>query len=156
MGDKRLVAYVAGDDPPDGNDLREYVKAGLPDYMVPAFVTVLPALPLTANGKLDRAALPAPEAVVWSWGEGAATPTEDLLAGLWCAVLGLDWVGREGDFFALGGHSLLATQLIARIHSVFGISLPLDTVFVNGSLRELAAEIDSARHQELGEPPIVS
>jgi amino acid adenylation domain-containing protein len=123
--------------------------------MVPAFVIVLSELPLTANGKLDRAALPMPGVLVWAGDEAPATPTEELLAGLWCAVLGVERVGREGDFFALGGHSLLATRLVSRIRDSFAVELGLSVLFERPVLRDLALAIEGARHQELDESRIV-
>jgi amino acid adenylation domain-containing protein len=148
-GDKRLVAYVVpvvGAVAPAAGELREFLRHGLPDYMIPAAFVELDHLPVTANGKLDRRALPAPR---WDHAEEGeeielpVTTTERLLAGLWSEILGVDPVGRNDDFFDLGGHSLLATQLVARLREVFGAEVPLRAVFQAPSLADLAAEIDA-------------
>ncbi|MFD5805804.1 amino acid adenylation domain-containing protein, partial [Streptomyces sp. NPDC127020] len=121
----------------DPRDVRRHVAGRLPDYMVPAAVTVVDRLPLTSNGKLDRAALPEPDFT----GEDYRAPRsarESRLAGLFAQVLGRDLVGIDDNFFALGGHSLLATQLIGRIDSDLGVTLPIRTVFENPTVAGLA------------------
>src|SRR5262249_24997610 len=123
-GDRRVVAYVAGEATPDG--LRRGLRARLPGHMMPAAFVVLPALPLTPNGKVDRKALPAPE---WQSPEDGGhtaprTPVEEVLAGIWAEVLGFsqgERVGADSHFFALGGHSLLATRVMSRLRSTFGV-----------------------------------
>ena len=118
----RLVGYVVGT-PPSRESLREV----LPEHMVPSAFVVLDALPLSANGKLDRKALPAPEIQV-----GTAAPRdarEALLCQVFAEVLGVPSVGVDDDFFALGGHSLLATKLASRIRSVFGVEVPIRSLF---------------------------
>jgi len=132
-GDKRLVAYVVSQngDVPASADLRSFVKTRTPDYMVPSTCVVLERFPLTPNGKVDRRALPAPEAAS-SEGRGAAPPRngeEETLARLWAEVLGVERVGIDDDFFDLGGHSLLATQLVGRIQKAFGGDVPLRLLF---------------------------
>ncbi|MEU1591216.1 amino acid adenylation domain-containing protein, partial [Micromonospora sp. NPDC005710] len=120
----RLVAYVVG----DGAGVREFVGQRLPQYMVPAAVVVLDALPLTSSGKLDRRALPDPQFEVGS----SRPPTnarEEMLCAIFADVLGVDHVGVEDDFFALGGHSLLAVRLLSRLRSVFGVDLSLRVLF---------------------------
>ncbi|HEY7492545.1 MAG TPA: amino acid adenylation domain-containing protein, partial [Candidatus Tectomicrobia bacterium] len=118
--DKRLVAYVVVEDPaPAVTALRDFLKGTLPDYMIPAAFVMLDALPLTANGKLDRQALPAPDtsrpALTETW-VAPTTPTEATLASIWAAVLGLERVGVKDNFFTLGGDSILSIQIIARAH----------------------------------------
>ena len=113
QGNKRLVAYVvlSKETAVSLHTLRSFLQTKLPDYMVPAAFVVLDALPLTPNGKIDRQALPAPDQTRPSLGEAFVaprTPTEELLAGIWAHVLGVESVGLHDNFFALGGHSLLA------------------------------------------------
>ncbi|KOR42171.1 hypothetical protein ADT25_15395, partial [Xanthomonas oryzae] len=156
-GNKRLVAYVVGgtDVVPDTEAWRTQLGARLPDYMLPAAYVPLEALPLTANGKLDRRALPAPDADAiaprgYVAPEGAC---ETELAALWRDLLGVERVGRHDSFFALGGHSLLGVQLIARIRSALGLELPLATLFAQPRLAELAGALVHATPSAL--PAIV-
>jgi amino acid adenylation domain-containing protein len=141
-GEKRLVAYFAGDVSVD--EVRDYLRGRLPEHMLPSAVVAMDAIPLTPNGKVDRAALPAPDASADEQAFVAPrTATEQVLAGLWSAVLGVDAVGANDGFFALGGHSLRATRLASRVREVFGIELPLRAVFERATLADLAREIDA-------------
>jgi amino acid adenylation domain-containing protein len=154
-GSKRLVGYVvaeAGAQAEEAalvNELRSRVQEELPGYMVPSAFVVLESLPLTANGKVDRKALPAPEALV---SESEYVPpegrTEELLAAQWRVLLKCERVGRHDNFFGLGGHSLLVTQLAARIRQEFEIEFAVATVFQYSSLKEMASCID--REVKLG------
>jgi amino acid adenylation domain-containing protein/thioester reductase-like protein len=144
-GDKRIVAYLTTDNGNFGTEeLPGWLKAKLPDYMVPSHFMRLAALPLTPNGKIDRKALPAPEARQMSGFSQSATPAEDLLAALWAGILKRGAIGRQDNFFELGGHSLLATQLVARIRESFQVELPIRAVFEYPQLSDLAAAIAAA------------
>jgi amino acid adenylation domain-containing protein len=118
-------------------ELRDHLKASLPEYMVPSHFVWLEQMPLTPNGKLDRKALPAPDAGQLQRRYVApVTEQERQLATLWAEVLKVERVGLSDDFFELGGHSLLAAQLISRIHSGLGIDVPLRLVFEKPQLNE--------------------
>jgi amino acid adenylation domain-containing protein/non-ribosomal peptide synthase protein (TIGR01720 family) len=139
-GDKRLVAYVvpAAGRAADPGELRRFVSEGLPDYMVPAAVVALDALPLTANGKLDRGALPAPDFAAGVSGRQPRTAAEETLAGLFAEVLGLERVGIDDGFFDLGGDSIIAIQLVARARQS-GLVITPREVFQHQTVEELAA-----------------
>lgn len=144
--DVRLVAYVTVDEDraPTEAGLRAAIQQQLPDYMVPARILTLDDFPLTANGKIDRRALAAPEAVAPDTERAYVaprSPTERRLAGIWGEVLGIEQVGIHDDFFALGGHSLLATQVVARIRSAFDVDIPLHVLFESPTIAELVTVI---------------
>ncbi|MYU05335.1 amino acid adenylation domain-containing protein [Streptomyces sp. SID8366] len=146
-GDKALIAYVTPFEGvhADSAELRAQVSATLPDYMVPSAFVQLDALPLTANGKLDRGALPAPEpADTGAAAEGRAprTPNEEMLCGLFAELLGRPSVSIDDNFFHLGGHSLLATRLVRRINSVMGVDLPIGALFNNPMVATLVEQLD--------------
>ncbi|MFD7864526.1 amino acid adenylation domain-containing protein [Streptomyces sp. NPDC059783] len=145
-GDKRIVAYAVPEGPgADAAALRSFAAGHLPDYMVPAAVVLLDAFPTTANRKLDRDALPVPEAVPEDTGSTAPrTAREEILCGLFAEVLDLERVGADADFFALGGHSLLATRLISRIRTVFGVKMSLRTLFEAPTPGGMAARLVDA------------
>jgi len=127
---------------------------------VPSAFVTLPAFPLTANGKLDRAALPEPAPEAGSADAAAAprTPAEELVAGIWAEVLGRARVDVHANFFALGGHSLAATRVVARLRKSAGVELPLKRLFERPTVAELAREVEDAlrRGREIEEPPIVA
>ncbi|HEY0093393.1 MAG TPA: condensation domain-containing protein, partial [Archangium sp.] len=153
-GDKRLVAYVV---PKSGatldlNALRAAIKEKLPDYMVPSAFVALQAMPMTANAKVDRKALPAPEGLTLETAYAAPEgELESRLATDWASLLGVARVGRHDDFFELGGHSLLATQIISRVRDTFGVELPLPELFEHPTVAGLAAKVASAL--EAGKAP---
>ncbi|HAV45166.1 MAG TPA: non-ribosomal peptide synthetase, partial [Halomonas sp.] len=139
-GGSRLVAYVVpqADSELDTSSLREALGQRLPDYMVPGVVVTLDALPLNANGKVDRKALPAPDLASSTQYEPPQGEVEEALAETWSDVLGMDQVGRHDNFFELGGHSLLAMQMAARVQADMQVELQLSEVFRKPLLRDLA------------------
>ena len=138
-GDKRLVGYVTGTADPAA--ARAALAERLPAYMVPAAVVVLDALPLTANGKLDTRALPAPEYRDADRYRAPATPIEEILAGIYAQVLGLERVGVDDSFFDLGGDSLSAMRVIAAINTGLDAGLAVRTVFEAPTVAQLAPRI---------------
>ena len=158
-GDQRLIAYVvpAGEQTVELEQLRRLCRAKLPPFMVPSGFVSVDAFPVTANGKLDRRALPAPDgarpAMARSY-VAPETPVEQTLASIWSEILGVDRIGLDDDFFDLGGHSLLAVKMLSRVQESFDLSLRLPQVFEHSTIRELAAAIaaellDAADEDEL-------
>ncbi|GLZ80229.1 hypothetical protein Afil01_50360 [Actinorhabdospora filicis] len=143
-GEKRLVGYVvpAGDAVIEPAATLAAVAATLPAHMVPSALVVLDAWPLTPNGKIDRAALPAPDR--GAGGRAARTGAEAVLCGLFAELFGLAEVGVDADFFALGGHSLLATRLAGRVRGVLGVELPVSALFEAPTPAALAPLVESA------------
>ncbi|MER7562561.1 amino acid adenylation domain-containing protein [Streptomyces sp. NPDC097941] len=146
-GDQRLVAYVVpgtGDGPGVAPQaLGTHLAEILPAYMVPDAVVLLDRLPLTANGKADRTALPVPEFGASAVARAPRTPEEEILCGLFADVLGRDRVGIDDDFFALGGHSLLAMRLLSRIASTLGVRVGVKAIFDSPSVAGIAARLTS-------------
>ncbi|HEY2739130.1 MAG TPA: condensation domain-containing protein, partial [Thermoanaerobaculia bacterium] len=167
-GGRGLMAYVVGHDGVDGADLsaaslRQALKDKLPEYMVPAHFVPLAALPLTPNGKVDRKSLLERGTGLLAGGASRAswveprTAVEELLAGIFAAVLGIEHVGAEADFFALGGHSLLATQLLSQLRATFEVELPLQAIFERPTVADLAQAVEELRRggASAAQPPIV-
>ncbi len=151
-GELRLVAYAvlapaaAPGSAPTAESLRRDLALQLPQHLVPAAVVLLPELPRTPNGKLDRRRLPEPE-----WGDGASavpprTPLEARLAGIFGEVLGIAAVSIHDSFFALGGHSLLAARALARVRAELGLELPLRALFESPTVAALALAVERAAH----------
>ncbi|MDC8016186.1 non-ribosomal peptide synthetase [Tahibacter soli] len=153
-GDKRLVAYLIAQTGLSLADLRHELAQSLPDYMLPSAFVTLDALPLTANGKLDRKALPAPDqtAVVTRAYEPPVGRTEEAVAAIWQDLLGLDRIGRDDHFFELGGHSLLVVSLIERLRQA-GLSASVRQVFTAPTLAALAASIGNDAGSAFVVPP---
>jgi natural product biosynthesis luciferase-like monooxygenase protein len=150
-GDKRIVAYLTAKEgtAPTQDELREYVRSELPDYMVPSAYMLLSEFPLTLNGKIDYKALPAP---VQNEQQAAyvapRTELEARVAELWSQVLGYEPVGVHDHFFDRGGHSLLATQLVARIRQLFGVDIPLRNLFDVPTVAGLARQIEALQVEQ--------
>ena len=153
---KRLVAYiVAAQSPPATSELREFLIRKLPDYMIPAAFVMLDKLPLTANGKIDRSALPVPEQAKSATAFVAPrTENERLLAGIWSKVLRLRQVSVNDNFFALGGDSILSIQIIARTNQA-GRRLTPRQLFQHQTIAELALVLDTAPVLQDEQGPIV-
>ncbi|NOK14964.1 non-ribosomal peptide synthetase, partial [Corallococcus exercitus] len=155
--DKRLIGYVTAraGHAPDSDALKAHLRRNLPEYMVPSAFLVLDALPLNANGKVDRRALPEPgEASRAVDFVAPRTPTEEKLAALFAEVLRVERVGIHDDFFALGGHSLLATQLVSRVRTTLGLELPLRTLFEAPTVSALATRLADTRPAAVRMPPL--
>jgi myxalamid-type nonribosomal peptide synthetase MxaA len=150
-GSQRLVAYVVGQEEAAmaGEEVRRGMKEALPEYMVPAAVVQLPALPLTSNGKIDRQALPRPEESDEDREGGYVaprTPVEEQLAAIWAELLVVERVGIYDDFFSIGGHSLLTVRMMTQIEKQFGKRLPLAAIFQSRTIEALAKVL--RRHAE--------
>ncbi|HSK76264.1 MAG TPA: amino acid adenylation domain-containing protein, partial [Thermoanaerobaculia bacterium] len=156
----RLVAYaVPGEGTPSLALLRPFLAERLPDYLVPTDLVVLPALPLSPSGKVDRSALPAPgedEASAPGGSVAPRTPLEEILAEIWAGLLGRERVGVHDDFFELGGHSLLGAQLVARVRDALGVEVSLRNVFEAPTVAGLAARVEEEwRGDAPPVPPLV-
>jgi amino acid adenylation domain-containing protein len=148
-GDPRLVAYFVTENPPNDlvEQLRAQLRATLPDYMIPAHFVTIGSLPLTANGKIDRKALPAPERVDRHGDDGFVAPRNDLelcLAAAYEKVLGIQGIGIDDNFFELGGNSLSVIRLIFELEQTTGIKLDLAEVFVSPTIRALSAAVHTS------------
>ncbi|MGI5365949.1 amino acid adenylation domain-containing protein [Streptomyces iakyrus] len=145
-GEQRLVAYVmtAPGTRPTHGELSRHITATLPEHMAPATTVVLDALPVNANGKLDRKALPAPDFAVTEPGRVPRTPAEELMCALFADVLGVPSVGADDSFFDQGGHSLLATRLVNAVRTAFGAELGMRAIFETPTPAGLAERLASA------------
>jgi amino acid adenylation domain-containing protein len=163
---KRLVAYIIPQveiispkkekNSLNVTELRQFLKAKLPEYMIPSAFVILESLPLTPNGKIDHRALPAPEFQSQAQYIAPRNPIEEILSSIWAKVLKVAQVGIHDNFFELGGHSLLATQLISRIREAFQVEIPLRELFVAPTIAELSQEIKRlSEGEQLTELPIL-
>ncbi len=148
-GDNELAAYLIGTEPLNVQDIRNYLKTQLPDYMVPTHFVQLDAFPLNNSGKVDRKALPAPEGLGLQSGVEYIAPrneVENKLAEIWSELLGRDkdTISVKDNFFELGGHSLKATRLVGRIYKELEVKLPLQSVFIKAILEEQALLVAEA------------
>jgi acyl carrier protein len=153
---RRLVAYLAMPSAPTHADLalRRHLKQRLPDYMIPSAFVILERMPLNANGKIDRKALPAPVRGGTGFGKAFVAPVgalEQQLADIWARVLGVAQIGRNDNFFELGGHSLSASTAIGQIRAALRVDMPLPLFFQCPSLQALAEEVQ--RLQASSPPP---
>ena len=147
-GDKRLVAYLISETgaQPEAGELRQFIRAKLPEYMVPSFFVFLDEFPMTPNRKVNRKALPAPEqSILESEKEfiGSRTETEERVTKIWANILGVHPIDVYANFFELGGHSLLATRVMSHIREEFQIGLPLQSLFMNPTIAGLSESIDT-------------
>ncbi|MFJ4788509.1 amino acid adenylation domain-containing protein [Streptomyces sp. NPDC088794] len=150
-GEKRLVGYLVPEDPDiEPAEVRGYAAQALPEYMVPALLVVLDALPLTVNGKVDRAALPVPDFASQVSGRTPVGPVEDLLSGLFAEILGLERVGADDGFFELGGDSIMSMQLASRARRA-GLVITPRQVFEEKTVERLATVAESLTTGD-GEP----
>ncbi|MGN9759628.1 amino acid adenylation domain-containing protein [Streptomyces sp. SD31] len=149
-GEKSLAAYLVADGPadPDLTAVREGLTAVLPEYMLPAAYAVVPAIPLTANGKVDHRALPVLDMTAATH-RAPATPTEERIAEIWGEVLGLERIGADDNFFTLGGHSILAIRMTSRLQDAFDIDLTIRTVFEQPTVGGLAQAIEERIRAEI-------
>jgi acyl carrier protein len=147
IGEKRLVAYLItaqGEQEPAGSELRRHLKQQLPEHMIPSGFVRLLQWPLTANGKLDRLALPAPDFDAESAAQTYVAPgtaLEHVLAGIWQSLLNVERVGIADNFFDLGGHSLLGMQVLSRVREMLQVELPLRVLFESQTIADLAQAI---------------
>ena len=142
----RLLAYIVMKDglQPFRSELTEFLRFSLPEYMIPSVLVRIPELPMNANGKVDRAALPAPDASNLIKDQEVVAPSNEVerrLVAILVDLLGLESVSMTDNFFLLGGHSLLGAQLIAKVHQRFGVKLTLRNLFSNPTIAGMAAEI---------------
>jgi acyl carrier protein len=155
--EKRLIAYITTSSdvssigPVTPQQLWEYVRERLPEYMAPSNIVVLEQLPLTPNGKIDRKALPAPDYakdLLENAYVAPSTDTQRVLAEIWSRVLGVEKIGVTDNFFMIGGHSLLATQVVSRVRQSFGIEMPLREMFEAPTISELSKAVEKIRGEQ--------
>ncbi|WP_240480125.1 non-ribosomal peptide synthetase, partial [Paenibacillus fonticola] len=146
-GDKSICAYVVSDQELRSGDIKDSLRKELPEYMVPAYIVQIESIPLTRNGKLDKHALPEPEAAGGQQYIAPRNEIEEIVAGAFAEVLGVTPVGIEDNFFELGGHSLRATRVVNQIEVKTGIRLPLKAIFAAPTAQLLAKEVEQAKEE---------
>jgi acyl-CoA synthetase (AMP-forming)/AMP-acid ligase II/acyl carrier protein len=152
--EKQLVAYVVAEHEANPSQLRQFLKDRLPEYMIPAFFITLEQFPLTAAGKVDYRALPSPGTArpeIETPYVPPGTTTEEILAGLWSRVLGVERIGIHDNFFELGGNSLSATQLVSQVRQTLQVELPLRDLFQNATVAELGSIIEDILASQVDE-----
>jgi acyl carrier protein len=139
----RLMAYVVPnrEQPATSDQLRDALRDDLPDYMIPALFVLLPKLPLTANGKIDRRNLPEPAEVQARVYVAPRNPAEEAISGIWAEVFRRERIGVEDNFFEIGGHSLMATQVISRVREKFRVTLDMRVLFEHPTVAGMAGAI---------------
>ena len=155
-GDERLIAYYVPTLPPgpDVGELRTFLRAKLPEYMIPAAFVALDSIPLTVTRKIDRKALPDPGTSRPETGTSYVAPRSSIerdLAGIWAEVLGVDEIGIHDDFFALGGHSLAAARIISRVIGTFQLELSITALFDSPTIGTMAAVIAGSAERKASE-----
>jgi acyl carrier protein len=156
--DKRLVSYVVlapGQTALDSSDLRKFLTEHLPAYMIPAIFIAVDKIPLTANGKADRTALPDPDTYISVTGAiktRPETPSQNAIASIWERLLSKDSLGIDDNFFDLGGHSLLTIKLIQELEKATGHRLTIADIFENPTIRELATLLPETAWQDIEAP----
>jgi amino acid adenylation domain-containing protein len=152
IGDSRLVVYVVADGEVDPAALRDYLRGKLPEYLLPSAFVLLEKLPLLPSGKINKHALPAPEITRQAVAESYVAPRtamEEIIAGIWSELLGVERVGVYDNFFELGGHSLLAAQIIVRVRHKFAVNVPLQSLFDTPNVAGLALAVTQTQAQML-------
>jgi len=158
-GVKHLVGYIVprAENAVSGPLLSEFLAAKLPQFLIPSYFVTLKSLPLNANGKVERRALPEPDSKSTEEPDSSAAPrtaTEQLVAGIWRDLLGCKAIGIHQNFFHLGCHSLLATQATSRIAKVFGVELPVRTIFESPTVAGLAEKVVLAQENREASKPL--
>jgi thioesterase domain-containing protein/acyl carrier protein len=148
-GENSLVSWIIADStpPPEIPEIRDFLRRTLPEYMLPTSFLFLEAYPLTPSGKIDRRALPNPDADMVAAHREYTAPrnkTEEIIAGIWREILNVERVGVEDNFFDLGGHSLSASRLIAKVRQTFKLDIPLRSVFIDATVSGLAKQISQS------------
>ncbi|EPR11937.1 hybrid non-ribosomal peptide synthetase/type I polyketide synthase [Ruminiclostridium papyrosolvens] len=147
-GDKSICAYIVSDQKIRASDIKDSLRKELPEYMVPAYILQIEKIPVTRNGKLDKGALPEPEAVSGREYIAPRNKMEETIAGIFEEILGVTAMGIEDNFFEMGGHSLRATRVVNQIEAKTGVRLPMKTIFTAPTVKLLAKEVEGVKEKE--------